>query len=198
MADNQNNSDSFWVTIGKLLLSFLTNKAQGKDAVQISIPIPEEIPNNSQVVENKQEIDWTRATCMITQHFSVGEAIALHYWNRLANENDGLTDDIKAKIVKTCQMMEKIRAILNCPINIHCIYRSEQYNKEVVGAIPLDVHAMGLACDWDANSRYSIEEAKAMIRPHLEELNIRMESNTRTWIHCDWYKVGPSGREFKA
>jgi hypothetical protein len=189
---DNNSKDSFWMTIGKMLLSFLIDKTQEETVIPISIPIPEENPQNG------PEIDWTKATSMITEHFSVGEAIALHSWNRLANENDGLTDEIKAKIIKTCQMMEKIRAILGCPLNIHCMFRSQQYNKEVVGAIPNDVHARGEAADWDANQHYTIDQAKSKIRPFLDQLNIRMEGATTTWIHNDWHAVGPSGREFKA
>lgn len=184
-------ADSIWTTLGKLLLSFLSNKAEGKIGAEISIPLPE-------MKAAETEIDWTKVTCNITTHFTVGEAITLHAWDRLANESDGLTDDIKAKIVKTCQMMEQIRAIMGCPLNIHCIFRSQQYNKEVVGAIPLDVHAMGMAADWDVNDHYTIEQAKEKIRPYLEELNIRLEGGTSTWLHNDWHAVGPSGREFKA
>ena len=192
MADN--DKDSIWTTLGKILLSFLSNKAQGKVGAEISIPIAVEKP-----VE--PTIDWTDPLCPITTHFLVGEAITLHAWNRLATEEDGLTDEIKAKIVKTCHMLESIRSILGCGLNIHCIFRSQKYNQEVV-KVPAkyidDVHARGEAADWDALPHYTIEQAKEKIRPKLEELNIRLEAGTTTWLHNDWHQVGPSGREFKA
>lgn len=194
--------------VKELVLSLLANESKGKTAANINIPIdgpaedkkPEEkpAPQVGSFYYTNAEIDWTKVTCQITAHVSVGEAITLHAWNRLANADDGLTDQIKANIVKTCQMMEEIRNIVGCPINIHCMFRSEQYNKEVVKAIPNDVHAQGEAADWDALPTLTIEQAKEKIRPHLEKLNIRLEGGTPTWLHNDWHAVGPSGREFKA
>lgn len=175
------------------LISGLISNGTSPD-VKIDIPLGE---NNKEISE-PSTIDWLSPDCPVTKHFNVKDACMLHSWNRLAGELDGFNDEMKQKIIKTCQMMEKIRDILQCPINVHCMFRSQQYNKEVVHAIPNDVHAQGLACDWDASPHYTIEEAKEKIRPQLSELNIRMEAGTITWIHNDWHSVGPSGREFKA
>jgi hypothetical protein len=179
--------DSIWQTLGKLLLSFLSNKAEGKDAVEVSIPLPEIAPaeNKAAISANGAGINWESATCNITQHFLVGDAIALHSWNRLATAEDGLTDDGKAKLVVLCQKMEEIRKILNCPINVHCMFRSQKYNQEVVKAIPNDVHAQFLACDFDCNGHHTIDEVHAILEPLLEQLGIRMERNTPTWVHID-------------
>jgi hypothetical protein len=185
-------SDSIWQTLGKILLSFLSNKAEGKVGAEISIPIAVEEP-----VENKPEINWESATCNITQHFLVGDAIALHSWNRLATAEDGLTEDGKAKLVVLCNKMEEIRKILNCPITVHCMFRSQKYNQEVVKAIPNDVHAQFLAVDFDCNGHHTIDEVHAILEPLLEQLGIRMERNTPTWVHIDLHPVG-NARYFNA
>lgn len=135
------------------------------------------------------DIDWTNASCNITDHFTVGDAITLHSWNRLANDQDGLDDDGKNKLVILCQKMEEIRTLLNCPINVHCMFRSQDYNAQVVKAIPNDVHAQFLACDFDCGEKYTIDEVHALLLPKLEELGIRMEQNTPTWIHADLHPV---------
>ncbi len=202
--------NSIWSSIGKFLLQLLINKEGGEkgksEPVDLNITLPVDGPEPEKPVQQKtpnmeylpEDIDWTKATAMVTKHFTVAEAISLHSWNRLANEDDGLTDEIKANLVKTFEMMESIRTIIGCSINVHCGFRSVKYNEEVLKSLPHDVHAAGMAVDWDANSCYTIEEAKEKIRPHLEELNIRLEGGTTTWLHNDWHAVGPSGREFKA
>src|SRR5208282_3288388 len=91
------------------------------------------------------EIKWDDPLCSLTQNFLVGDAIPLPAWNRLANELDGLDDDGKAKLVVLCQKMEEIRKILGCSMNVHCMFRSQKYNQEVVKAIPNDAHAQFLA-----------------------------------------------------
>ena len=203
--------NSIWSSIGKFIFQLLINKEDEKKGklapTQLDIVLPidgpaKENPKPEQSGPDMeylpQDIDWTKATAMVTKHFTVAEAISLHSWNRLANEDDGLTDEIKANLIKTFEMMESIRTIIGCSINVHCGFRSVKYNEEVLKSLPHDVHAAGMAADWDANSCYTIEEAKEKIRPHLEELNIRLEGGTTTWLHNDWHAVGPSGREFKA
>jgi hypothetical protein len=188
---------SIWETLGKLVLSFLSNKVQGKNQASIEIPLGEMAPAEAKPVETVK-IDWARASTMLSQHFCVGEMIALHAWDRLATEEDGLTDEVKANLLRLCGIMEKIRTILSCSINVHCGFRSVKYNQEVLKSLPHDVHSMGMAVDLDVNECMTIEQAKEKIRPHLEELNIRLEGQTSTWIHIDFHAVGPSGREFKA
>lgn len=135
------------------------------------------------------DIDWTDGTAQVTEHFTVADCITLHSWNRLANEQDGLTDDGKAKLVVLCQKMEEIREFLGCPINVHCIYRSPEYNQKVVGAIPNDVHAQFLAIDFDCNGTMTIDELHSKLEPVLEQYGIRMEQNTPTWCHLDLHPV---------
>ena len=140
------------------------------------------------------DIDWTDGSCLVTPHFTVSEALTLHNWNRLATRDDGF---VPQDMLETCQMMEKIRDFLGCPINVHCMFISPAYNLEI-NAPKLDVHALSMACDFDALPTLSCDDVKAKLQPQLESLNIRMEQGTTNWVHCDWRMPGPSGRYFVA
>lgn len=135
-------------------------------------------------------IDWTNENDNITAHFTVRDALLLHSYNRLANESDGLTEEGKDSLVKLCEKMEEIRDLLDCPVSVHCMFRSQEYNK-TIGAIPNDVHAQFLACDFDCNKNMTCDEVKAKLLPELETLGIRMENNGQgaAWIHIDLHPV---------
>lgn len=135
------------------------------------------------------DIDWTNSLSQITEHFTVGDCLTLHTWDRLANEQDGVTDEGKIALISLCQKMEEIRILLGCSINVHCMFRSQDYNAQVVKAIPNDVHAQFLACDFDCGTIHTIDEAHSILEPQLEALGIRMEQNTPTWIHIDLHPV---------
>jgi hypothetical protein len=140
-------------------------------------------------------IDWTNPTDQVTEHFTVNDALMLHEWNRLATEGDGADFD---KLTALCQMLERVRVILGCPILVHCMFRSTAYNlaQNILPPTGLDVHAMNLACDFDCGSVLTIQEIKDTLEPLLDQLGIRMERGTTTWVHVDLHAVGPSGRYF--
>jgi hypothetical protein len=140
-------------------------------------------------------IDWTNPSEQVTEHFTVGDALTLHSWNRLATEADGADFD---KLTTLCQTLEQVRSALGSPMNVHCMFRSTAYNLEqnILPPTGLDVHAMNLACDFDCSPNLTIQEVKDTLEPLLEQLNIRMEMGTTTWVHCDLHSVGPSGRYF--
>lgn len=142
-------------------------------------------------------IDWTDRKVQITPHFTVHDCLWLNHWNRLANAADGLNDDIIQAILNTLQMAEQIRTLLQCPMIVTSLYRPPAYSP-VVGGSAHDVHTKGVAIDFTTFPILSIEDAKNIIRPQMEALDIRMEAGTTDWIHIDRWEVGPSGREFTA
>lgn len=135
-------------------------------------------------------MDWTNPTEQVTEHFSVNDCLMLHNWKRLATEDDGL--DLE-KMTALCQVMEQVRAALgNIPINVHCMFRSTAYNLEqnILPPTGKDVHSMSMACDFDCGSAMSIQQVKDTLEPQLEQLGIRMEFGTTTWVHIDTHPVG--------
>lgn len=139
-----------------------------------------------------ETIDWSDPDCLITPHFKVSEALTLHNWNRLATKDDGF---VPQDMIETCEMMEKVRDFLGCAINVHCMFRSPDYNLEI-GAPKYDVHALSCACDFDCDPAMTCDEVKAKLEPELESLSIRMERGTSNWVHVDSRMPGPSGRYF--
>lgn len=139
-------------------------------------------------------IKWDDPNCFVTPHFTVRNCLWLNSWNRMADESDGLNDEIKNNLVATCENAEMIRDLLYCKLRITSMYRPKIYSP-IVGGTEHDVHTMGIAFDFIPFSM-STDVAKDYIRPVLEKFNLRMERDTKNWIHIDSHKVGPSGREF--
>jgi hypothetical protein len=169
---------------GQIIQAVIGIFSKGEPAASVQIQLDPVVPSPAPTV-----IDWTSPDCHITEHFTVSDACMLHSWNRLANEMDGFNDQMKTKLVTLCQKMEEIRTFLGCSINVHCMFRSQQYNQQVVKAIPNDVHAQGFACDFDCNSTMTIDQVHAKLEPVLEKFGIRMERNTATWVHIDLHPV---------
>jgi hypothetical protein len=139
-------------------------------------------------------IDWTDPDCQVTDHFTVRDCLWLHgSYNRLATEDDGVDLD---KMLTLCQVLEQVREILGCAMNVHCMFRSQAYNQSQGIHPAADVHSMSEACDFDCGSALTIQEVKDKLEPVLGKLGIRMEKGTTTWVHVDLHKVGPSGRYF--
>ena len=140
-------------------------------------------------------MDWTNGSEQVTDHFTVADCLTLHEWNRLATDADGADFD---RLITLCQKLEEVRTSLGCPMNVHCIFRSKAYNiaQRILLPTGLDVHAMSLACDFDCNGSLTIQEIKNKLEPLLDQLGIRMERGTTTWVHIDLHSVGPSGRYF--
>lgn len=148
-------------------------------------------------------IDWTNPEFKVSSHFTVYECLWLKQWNRLANEADGLTDDIKGSIENFCvNTMDMVRNFIGFPINVHCLYRPPQYSL-LVGGSATDAHTQGNAMDFDCLPNMTCDVVKAKFRPFgnddlLERLGIRLENNgaKALWCHIDTRAVGPSGRFF--
>lgn len=189
---------SFWTALMEFAAQILTGNKNPEIKVEANFNSGSQaIDQNAEIKKNTDPdahnfaIDWTNPSCSVTAHFTVADCLMLHSWNRLANETqDGLTDGGKAKLITLCQKMEEIRSILGCSINVHCMYRSPDYNAQVVKAIPNDVHAQFLACDFDTNGHHTIDEIHTILLPKLENLGIRMEQNTPGWCHIDLHPVG--------
>lgn len=134
-------------------------------------------------------IDWTDPEAQVSTYFKVKECLYLPTWSRLANESDGLNDDIKAHLEALCSKMDQVRDMLGCSMNVHCIYRPPAYNL-VIGAPENDVHSLGQAIDFDCMPNISCDQVRAKLVTELDKYEIRMERGTTTWIHLDIHPVG--------
>lgn len=90
----------------------------------------------------------------------------------------------KAEIIKTIEVLDKIRSIFNSPMLIHSGIRSKDYNKFIGGA-SRSAHLSGKAVDFSIQG-VSCDKARNILLPRLKNLGIRMEDNPGSnWIHID-------------
>lgn len=131
-------------------------------------------------------IKWDDPKCMISLHFTVKEALWLPQWHRLANESDGLTDEIKENLITLCQKLDIMRNFFDKPINIHVMFRPPEYNK-LIGGAKNSSHCLGKAVDFDIIG-LDCDTVRKMIMDanKLEEWKMRMEDLPGSpWIHLD-------------
>jgi hypothetical protein len=131
------------------------------------------------------DTDWTDPDSPVSEHFKVSDILTAHLWHRLFNSSDGIDGPILAALKATVLVMEQVREALGCPLSIHCTYRSPAYNiTPGVGAPMRDAHSKGMAFDFHPIGM-TIQEGKDKLEPLLEQMDLRMERGTDTWIHID-------------
>lgn len=137
------------------------------------------------------DIDWTNSEAQVSTYFKVKECLFLPSWGRMANESDGLNNEIKANLEALCAVLDQIRASLACPMRVHCMYRPGPYSA-LVGGSATDVHTRGLAVDFDCDSDMTCDQVKELLMPQLEAWGVRMENNGdgAGWVHIDTAPVG--------
>lgn len=140
-------------------------------------------------------IDWTKSDSKIAKYFTVKEALFLPTYGRLANEADGLNDRVKANLVRTFAVMDKIRELFGKPIMVHVAYRPEAYNKLIGGSLK-SAHIFGLAVDFHVVGM-SCDDVRKELLSKLDILGIRMEDMPHSnWVHIDLRQVTSGGRRF--
>lgn len=152
-------------------------------------------------------IDWKNPAAKISKHFTVGEALMLREWNRLANESDGLNDTVKNNLVSIFKKMDLIRDLLGIPVFVKSAYRPSEYNVAIGGA-KLSAHmasmnygAVDFWCDKDGDGDKDGQDCdliKAALMPKLEEWGLRLEDNGAgaKWVHVDNKPVTIGGKRF--
>lgn len=132
------------------------------------------------------------------EFFKWREALWLPQWNRAANEEDGLNDEILENIKVTAAWMDEIRKHFGKPIKIHCWLRPEKYNA-LVGGGKTSQHLLGKAVDFHVVGMSCDDVRKALIDAGmLDSMKLRMEDLPGSnWVHLDDRAPGPSGRFFK-
>lgn len=155
-------------------------------------------------------IDWTNPKAKISKHFTVKEACWLPSWSAMHQPSD----QEKVNILKMAETMDKIRELVNAPINIHCWIRPGKANCQVdlakvqwskdpttkkaqeaaVAALDYNTfvkgarasrHRTGEATDWSAVGM-KCDDVRDKLKPKLEEFGIRVEDLPgSSWVHTD-------------
>jgi uncharacterized protein YcbK (DUF882 family) len=125
----------------------------------------------------------------ITEHFTWHEALWLPQWKRLANESDGLTEEIKQNLIGVFTKMVLIRDLVGKPINIHCAFRPTAYNL-LVGGAKSSQHLTGKAVDFSVKGM-SCDDVRELLKKHYQEYKIRLEWLPKSlWVHIDIKGIG--------
>lgn len=82
----------------------------------------------------------------LSEHFTLAEFIRSTTAARAGIDNTP-PDSIVDNLVRTANLMEKVRSLLGHPIRITSGYRCSALNK-MVGSKPTSLHVNGLACDF--------------------------------------------------
>ncbi len=132
-------------------------------------------------------LDWSDPNQMVSQYFSVREALELRQWGRLAIAAE-LNDAVKENLLALCAKMDQIREFLNKPIIVTSMYRPVGYNVFLNIHPVNDVHSQGMAIDFRCPDLLP-HEVQEKLRPELERFGLRMEKGTDTWTHLDMHPV---------
>lgn len=175
------NQEGVVISFIKFLLKLIGYNKTNPTKIEVTVSDESKVSQSS--------IDWTNPKQKISKYFTVEEALWLPKWNRLANESDGLTDDIKQNIVKFAQEMDIVRDFVGRAISVHIWYRPPAYNK-LIGGAPASYHMKGRAVDFHFLG-LTCDAGRDLIVPKLPEFGMRCEKKPGSnWIHLD--DVAPS------
>jgi zinc D-Ala-D-Ala carboxypeptidase len=122
---------------------------------------------------------------MLTTHFSLEEFVATNH----RNINNTLPQGLMSNALKTCNMLERIRAYLSMlkgsdvSITLSSGYRCKALN-DAVGSSDTSDHLQALAADWNARSFGTPYEVCMALAPQVSNLDIgQLIHEFGTWIH---------------
>lgn len=189
-----------WFRIISTIISFGgQNKPSSAQPIQPKEAEPKVIQQPTQQ-PTQQGIDWSNPSHKVSKYFTVKEMLYLPSWSRMANESDGLDDQIKNNLIDLANAMDVVREFFGKPINVHVTYRPTAYNKAIGGALR-SAHSEGKACDFDV-AGLSCDEARKQINDAgmLEKWQMRMEDisalTSRGWVHLDRRQPPAGGHRY--
>jgi hypothetical protein len=148
--------------IGKGLLKLLKGTSAEGYIPQIpALKGASDAPQSPAVVSQAPSAALPRADMPLTAHFGLFELTktsnaALQAKNRI------LTDAQISKAKALAALMEQIRMIMGCGIDVHSGYRSPDLNAATTGAATKSQHMLFEACDWSpvgSDTEASVEAA---------------------------------------
>lgn len=126
-----------------------------------------------------------------TKNFRWNEFLSLRSWEIHCFPKDDIT---RANIIRTCEVLQKIRDLFNRPVTITSGYRPRLYN-EFIGGAAFSSHRTGRAVDFVVHG-IDCDEVRKKLVPMLVSLDIRMENKPGSnWVHID-LDVRPDGNRY--
>lgn len=122
----------------------------------------------------------------LTQHFSLAELTASNKATELGIDNTP-PQELIPRLLMVAEMLERIRATLNCPVIVTSGYRCERLNMAVGGSSTSD-HPRGHAADIVSPRYGTATEVARALAPLVSVLGIGqliLEGvRGRQWVHC--------------
>jgi len=87
-------------------------------------------------------------TTSLSKHFTIGEFIASSTGARHGIDNTP-PDALIPELMRTAELLEQVRTLINSPIIVTSGYRCSALNK-LIGGKATSKHVQGLACDFKA------------------------------------------------
>ncbi len=180
------------------LLGFVVGLLSKKEiGVEVSIPIGGEVEKPVVQETPTVAINWSDPSCKVSKYFTVHEMIYLPTWKRLANEADGLNEEVKENLIKLGQKMDTVREYFDKGINVHVTYRPLEYNKAIGGALH-SAHSEGMAMDFDIMGMTCDEVREELVsKGLLDTWTMRCEKAPGTnWVHLDYKALLAGGNRY--
>lgn len=121
----------------------------------------------------------------LSPHFTLAEMTASSTARRLGLSNQP-PEELIPRLIRTAEMLERIRSTLGVPINISSGYRGDQVNKAVGGVTSSD-HTQGHAADINAPQFGSPAAVAAALEPLVSTLGIGQliyeTVGKSSWVH---------------
>lgn len=119
---------------------------------------------------------------MLTDHFSWEEAVITQH----RNIQNTITDqNVYAQIPRTAVRMEKVRALLGCPIVINSWYRSAELNA-AIGGVKNSDHLTGCAVDFIAPQFGTPAQVALTIQENKELIGFKQLILEHSWVHISF------------
>ena len=118
----------------------------------------------------------------LTEHFSLEEFTVSNTGERLGIDNTPESLRIRANLIRTAELMERIRELLGVAIVITSGYRCPALNKAVGGAAN-SAHMEGLAADFIAPAFGTPYDVCRALAQNLTEFGIDQLIFEHTWTH---------------
>lgn len=121
----------------------------------------------------------------LTPHFTLAELTASSKARSLGLDNTP-PPELVPRLVRTAEMLERIRATLGCPVIVTSGFRSQAVNR-AVGGVSTSDHSQGHAADFVAPGFGTPEQIARSLAPLVDLLGIGQliyeHIGGKAWVH---------------
>lgn len=129
----------------------------------------------------------------LSQHFTLAEATVSQEASRRGIDNSNPSDATLANAIKTANMLERVRALLDAPITVNSWIRCPELNV-ALSSKSTSQHVRGEAVDFICPAFGSPLKICKKILEFKELIRFDQLILEHTWIHISW-KADPAAKQ---